>query len=64
MFDNDLLVKKYPFLGNSTKIIEYFSIIGYNEKYIPNMINSFENEKKQILLPYYLLYHQMLILVL
>ena len=48
MSDNNLIIKKYPFLGYSTNIIEYFSIIGYNEKYIPNMLNNFKSEEKKI----------------
>ena len=46
MSDKDLLVKKYPFLGYSLNMIEYFGIIGYNEKYVPIMINTFINEQK------------------
>ena len=46
MSDNDLLVKRYPFLGYSTNLIEYFAIIGYNEKYVPIMITNFKNEQK------------------
>jgi len=48
MSDNNLIIKKYPFLGYSTNIIEYFSIIGYNEKYIPNMLNNLKCEEKKI----------------
>ena len=48
MSENNLIIKKYPFLGYSTNIIEYFAIIGYNEKYIPNMLNNFKSEKKAI----------------
>jgi len=41
MSENNLIDKKYPFLGYSPNIIEYFGIIGYNEKYVPQMLNNF-----------------------
>ena len=39
--DKNTLDKKYPFLGYSPNIIEYFAIIGYNEKYVPKMLNNY-----------------------
>ena len=44
MSGNNLLDKRYPFLGYSPNIIEYFGIIGYNEKYVPQMLNDFNNK--------------------
>ena len=48
MNDKDLLVKKYPFLGYSTNLIEYFAIVGYKEKQVPNMLNNYRSKKKTI----------------
>ena len=48
MSNKDLLVKKYPFLGYSTNLIEYFAIVGYKEKQVPNMLNNYRNEQKTI----------------
>ena len=45
MSENNLLDKKYPFLGYSPNIIEYFGIIGYNEKYVPQMLNNFTTKQ-------------------
>ena len=40
MFGNDLLIKKYPYMGYSQNILEYFAIIGYQDNFIPIVINS------------------------
>ena len=40
MFGNDLMIKKYPYMGYSQNILEYFAIIGYQENFIPTVINS------------------------
>ena len=34
MFGDDLIIKKYPYLGYSPNLLEYFSIIGFEESYI------------------------------
>ena len=41
MSENNLIDKKYPFLGYSPNVIEYFGVIGYHEKNIPQMLNNF-----------------------
>lgn len=40
MFGKDLLIKKFPYLGFSPNIMEYFCIIGYQENFIPILISS------------------------
>ena len=42
MFGKELLITKYPFLGYSDILIEYFSIIGYTEVFIPELISTFK----------------------
>jgi len=34
MEEKEKLIKKYPYLAYSTNIMEYFAMIGYQEKYI------------------------------
>ena len=46
MFDNDLLIKKYPFSSYFPNLIKSFSIIGYKEKSIPSMLKAFRINKK------------------
>ena len=50
MFGKELQIKKYPYLSFSRNIIEYFSIIGYQESFIPKIINSY-NKNKNIYSP-------------
>lgn len=38
MFGDKLLINKCPYLGHSEYLIEYFSIIGYTETFIPELI--------------------------
>ena len=45
MFGKDLLIKKYPYMGFSQNIMEYFAIIGYQENFIPVIIDSFKKKK-------------------
>ena len=45
MFGKELHIKKYPYLGFSPNIMEYFSIIGYQENFIPILIESFKKRK-------------------
>ena len=49
MFGKDLLIKKYPYMGFSQNIMEYFAIIGYQENFLSFLIDS--NKKKKN--PYY-----------
>ena len=40
------MIKKYPYMGYSQNILEYFAIIGYQENFIPTIINSLNTKKK------------------
>ena len=33
-----ILIPKYPYLGYSPNLIEFFGIIGYQEEFVPNLI--------------------------
>ena len=46
MFGKELQIKKYPYMGFSPNIMEYFSIIGYQEDFIPILIDFFKKKKK------------------
>ena len=48
MFGKELLIKKYPFLGYSDNLIEYFAIIGYTEIFIPELISNFKSNQNNI----------------
>ena len=50
MLGKDLLIKKYPFMGSSQNIMEYFGIIGYQENFLPILIDSVR-KKKHFYLP-------------
>ena len=39
MDNRDKLIKKYPYLAYSKNIMEYFALIGYQEKYIRKVIS-------------------------
>ena len=45
MFGKDLLIKKYPYMGFSPNIMEYFSIIGYQENFVPILIEQSKKKK-------------------
>ena len=45
MFGKDLQIKKYPYMSYSQNMMEYFAIIGYQESFIPIIIDSFKNKK-------------------
>ena len=45
MFGKDLLIKKYPYLAFSSNIMEYFAIIGYQERFVPQMLDSYRKKK-------------------
>ena len=44
MFGKELQIKKYPYLGYSPNIIEYFSIVGYQENFIPKIIDLYNKK--------------------
>ena len=45
MLGKDLLIKKYPYLGFSKNIMEYFAIIGFQENFIPILLDSDKKKK-------------------
>jgi len=45
MFGKDLLIKKYPYMGFSQNIMEYFAIIGYQENFLPTLFESIKKKK-------------------
>ena len=45
MFGDKLIIKKYPYLGYSENLIEYFGIIGYSEIFIPELISSLKQKQ-------------------
>ena len=47
MSQNEILIRKYPYLSYSTNIIECFSIIGYDEKLLPDIIQEHRINKEQ-----------------
>ena len=51
MKDDDLLINKYPYLSKSPNLIECFSIIGYEENMLPQIIE--ENKKNNNINLYY-----------
>ena len=48
MFGEKLIIKKYPYLGYSPNLIEYFGIIGYSETFIPELISSIKNSNSNL----------------
>ena len=47
MFGKELQVTKFPYLGYSPNIIEYFAIIGYQESCIPKIIDSYKRKSNK-----------------
>ena len=47
MSEKEILIRKYPYLSYSTNIIECFSIIGYDEKLLPDIIQEHRINKEQ-----------------
>ena len=45
MFGKDLLIKKYPYLAYSPNLMEYFGIIGYTEKFVPQILDSYKKKR-------------------
>ena len=39
------LIPKYPYLGYSPNLIEYFGIIGYQEEFVPEVIKRIQKNK-------------------
>ena len=48
---NDNLISKYPYLGYSKNIIECFSIIGYEEAMLPQLIEEFKKANNNNIYP-------------
>ena len=46
MFGDKLLINKCPYLGYSEYLIEYFSIIGYTQTFIPELITILKERQK------------------
>ena len=46
MEENEKSIKKYPYLAYSRNIMEYFAMIGYQEKYIKKVIASKKDKNK------------------
>ena len=40
MFGKKLQIKKYPYLGYSKNMMEYFAIIGYQESFVPKILET------------------------
>ena len=45
MFGKELLIKKFPYLSFSPNIMEYFGIIGYQESFVPQILDSYRKKK-------------------
>ena len=45
MFGKDLLIKKYPYLAYSSNLMECFLIIGYNERFVPQIIRAYKTKE-------------------
>ena len=43
--ENELLIKKNPYMALSPSLIEYFAIIGYKESFIPKILDSYKKKK-------------------
>jgi hypothetical protein len=50
MFGEDLQIKKFPYLAYSPNIMEYFAIIGYQENFVPQILDSYK-KKNNIYIP-------------
>ena len=47
----DLLIKKYPYLGYSPNLIECFSLIGYEENLLPQIVEEYKNTGNNLFSP-------------
>ena len=50
MFGSDLQIKKFPYMATSPNLMEYFAIIGYPEKFVPQILDTY-GKKKNIYSP-------------
>lgn len=48
MEEKELLIKKNPYMALSPNLMEYFSIIGYKESFVPKILDSFKKKKMNI----------------
>ena len=46
MSEKEILIRKYPYLSYSNNLIECFSIIGYEEKLLPDIIQEYKINKQ------------------
>ena len=47
MEEKELLIKKNPYMALSPNLMEYFSIIGYKESFVPKILDSFKKKKNE-----------------
>ena len=47
MFNEELHLKKNPYLAVSPSLIEYFTIIGYNENFVPKILDTYKKNKNE-----------------
>ena len=47
MFSKDFLIKKCPYLAYSPNLMESFTIIGYNERFVPQILDSYKKRKNE-----------------
>ena len=45
MLNKDFQIKKFPYLAFSPNIMEYFAIIGYQESFVPKILDSYSKKK-------------------
>ena len=45
MLKKDFQIKKFPYLAFSPNIMEYFAIIGYQENFVPQILDSYSKKK-------------------
>lgn len=47
MLNEELQLKKNPYLAVSQSLIEYFTIIGYNENFVPKILDTYKKNKNE-----------------
>ena len=47
MEEKELLIKKNPYMALSPNLMEYFSIIGYNENFVPKILDSYKKKNNE-----------------
>ena len=45
MFGSDLQIKKFPYMATSPNLMEYFAIIGYPEKFVPQILDTYRKKE-------------------